>query len=137
MNVRFETSAQEIAVESIEMRDFLLYVSIRTLLFQARNWHGLLTAGFWRIRVVDGSGMLIRGDESVEETCPDTITPEEPLPVKTESPQIIEIGVIFCCPGPMEHVGEVDIQFRREMTISCDPNSNNDTKTLFKNLLTK
>jgi hypothetical protein len=137
MNVKFETTAQEIAVELTEMREFLLHVIIRTLLFQTRNECGLLIVNFRKIRVMNESGMLIRIDESVEETWLKTITPEEPLPVITESRQRIEIGVIFSCPVPMEHVGEVNIQLRLTMTISCDPNCNNDAKTLFKNLPTK
>jgi hypothetical protein len=99
MNVRFENVVQEMTVETVEMREWLLDMTIPTLLFRARKRFGLLIVNFRNIRVADESVMRICGEESLEETWPDTITLEKLMPVKTQSSHIIAFGVIDSRPG--------------------------------------
>jgi hypothetical protein len=82
MSVMFQNPTQEIPVETVEMTKLLLDMIILTLLFRARKGFGLLIVTFRKIRVEDESVMQIHSEGSVQDTGPDTITPEELLSLK-------------------------------------------------------
>jgi hypothetical protein len=73
MTARCENRVDEIAAESLEMRELRPDLIIRTGLCPARKGVGLLVVKFQKIRVEDESVMLMRGQRSRQETWLQTI----------------------------------------------------------------